>query len=113
MKNNSKRVPAAGGDPAYAVAHVDPVCATCAAHGSLMDGKDYGFPMLEVDDLRTRLKARPLLRQHELTALEITSGLRKQEDDLKREHVLAVKVLVQAIVVIRAVAQEQRRRAGL
>ena len=40
-------------------------------------------------------------------------GSRQQDRDLEREHVLAVEVLVQAVVVALAVAQEQRRRPEL
>ena len=40
-------------------------------------------------------------------------GLGQQDRDLQREDVLAVEVLVQAVVVARAVLQQQRRRPRL
>ncbi len=56
-----------------------------------------------------RLLARTLLGQHELAAREFTARRRKQNRHLERKHLVAVEILVQAVVVARAIAQEQRR----
>ena len=40
------------------------------------------------DDARRRLRAWPLLDEHELAAVEIATGLAEQDHDLQRKHVL-------------------------
>ena len=63
--------------------------------------------------MTTRLHARALLGQHELAAGEVSARLRQQDGELQREDMLAVEVLVEAVVVAGAVAEEERGRAGL
>jgi hypothetical protein len=67
-------------------------------------------PCCERHDLAARLHARPLLDQQELAALEVAAGLAQQDRGLDREDEVAVEVAVQAVVVARPVAQQQRRR---
>ena len=59
------------------------------------------------------LRARALLEQHELAALEVAPGSDSTVSDLEREVDVAVEVLVQRVPVALAVAQDQRRRALL
>jgi len=54
-----------------------------------------------------------LLGQNELAAREVLSWIREQDGDLQGEHVRAVQILVQAVVVTRAVLEQQRRRPRL
>ena len=54
------------------------------------------------------MHAGPLLREHEFAAGEISLRLGKQDRDLDRKDVLSVKILMQAVIVARAVLQEQR-----
>ena len=70
-------------------------------------------PWRQRRDFGARLHARPLLGQHEFTAVKIALRLGEQDRDLQRKKVLAVHVLMQAIVVAGAVAQQKRRRARL
>jgi len=52
------------------------------------------------------LHARALLRHHELPAREVALGLGQENGDLQRKDVLAVKILMQAVVVANPVLQE-------
>ena len=63
--------------------------------------------------MRAALRARTLLHQHELAALEVDAGLGQHRQDLEREVDVAVQVLVQGVPVAFAVAQDQRRRPCL
>src|SRR6516225_818356 len=107
------RWPAARPQTAHAVAHVDAVDAARALHRPMMHGKDYALALRERHDFRPRLHARPLLREHEFAAGEIFARPRQQKGNLQREHVLAVEILMQAIVVADAVGKQQRRRLQL
>ena len=98
---------------ADAVAHVDAVDAARALHRPVMHRKDHAFALAQRHDLHARLHARPLLGQHELAAGEVASRIGQQDRELQREDVLAVKILVQAVVIAFAVLQQQRRRFGL
>ena len=79
-------------------------------HRPFVDGEDHRVALAERHDLAARLHARALLDQHELAAAEIALGIAQQHGRLQREHQLAVEVAVQAVVVARPVAQQQRRR---
>src|SRR5258705_1776821 len=65
------------------------------------------------DHLRARLHPGPLLGEEELAAAEVAAGRGQEEGRLQRKEDLAVDVLVQAVVVVRLVAQEERCRAVL
>jgi hypothetical protein len=56
------------------------------------------------------LHPRSLLREHELATGEVDLGLAQEHRDLEREGECPVEVLVQAVEVARAIAEEQRRR---
>src|SRR5262245_44656253 len=94
--------------PADAVAHGDPIDAARALHRPVVHWKDHALALPERHHLGARLHARPLLGQDEFAAGKIGARPRQQERDLQREHVLAVDVLVQAIVV----ARSEERRVG-
>ena len=63
--------------------------------------------------LGARLHARSLLGEDELAAVEIPSRLGQERRDLQREDVLSVQILMQAVVIVRSVLQQERRRQGL
>ena len=113
VEDHAQRVTLPGSHAADAVAEVDAIDPARATHGALVHGKDHGIPPSERHDLDARLHARPLLGQHELAAGELLAGLRQQARNLKRKDMLAIQILVQAVVVVRTVAEEQRRRPGL
>src|SRR5205085_10986092 len=67
----------------------------------------------QLHDLCARLHAWALLGEHELATGEVHSRLGEQDHHLQREHVLAVEILMQAVVVASAIAKEQWRRPPL
>ena len=106
-----KRSPA---EPADAVAHGDAIGAARALHrAARARRRSRRRPGARRHDLGARLHARPLLGQHELAACEVAARLGQQDRDLERKQMLAVDVLMQAIVVARAIAQQERRRPRL
>jgi len=95
------------------VAHRGAVPAAHALRRALVHGEDRGIPLLQRHDLAARLHARPLLDQHELAAGEVAARGAQQHHDLEREDHVAIEIAVQAVVVARPVAQQERRRPGL
>ncbi len=91
------------------MAHAGPVHAARALRRALRHGEDHHVAARQRHHLHPRLLARTLLRQHEFPPVEIRPRLRQQHGRLQREHVLAVQVLVQAVVVAGTVLQQQRR----
>ena len=76
--------------------------------------REYGrLTTAQRHDLGPRLHARTLLGEHQLAAGEVRSRLGQQDHDLQREHMLAIEILMQAVVVTGAVAKEKRRRPCL
>src|SRR5438046_2843966 len=107
VEDHAQRMAGTRAQSTDAVAHVDAVDAAYALHGSVSDREDHGLSTLERHDLRSRLLARALLGEDELATGEIVVGPREQEGGLQRENMLAIDVLVQAVVVARAVLQQQ------
>src|SRR5262245_35476031 len=103
----------AGADAADAMAQVDPIAAARALDRPVVDRERNRIALAQPHHLGTALDAPALLRAQELAAGEIAAGLRQQDGDLQRERELAIEILVQAVVVARAVLQQQRRRTGL
>ncbi|MNC85217.1 hypothetical protein D3C83_08070 [compost metagenome] len=79
----------------------------------MMNREHYGIALAERDHHRPRLHARTLLGDDEFAAGEVPRGFRQQDGRLQREDMLAVEILVQAVIVIGAVLQQQRRRPAL
>src|SRR5262249_24919261 len=100
-------------DATDAVAVIDAVEPTGALHGSVMDGEHGSVTLPQRDHLGARLHSRPLLGKNELASFEVVSGLRQQGRHLQGEYVLAVKILMQTVVITFPVLQQQRRRAAL
>ena len=98
---------------ADAVAERHPVRPARALRRPVAHGEDHAVALPEAHDLGARLHARPLLGQHELAAGKIPSGRGEQDRDLQRKPERAVDVLMQAIVVAGAIAQQERRRPRL
>ena len=102
MKNHAQRMALTAANATHAMAKIDTVRAASALNRTTVDREDHGVTLTQRDDLGPRLHARSLLREHELAAGEICSGFRQQNRDLQRKHMLAVKILMQAVVVVRA-----------
>src|SRR4051794_34494927 len=66
-----------------------------------------------LQDVRAALRARALLEEDELAAVEVDSRLRQDGQDLEREEDVAVEVLMEGVPVALAVAEDERRRPRL
>ena len=71
------------------------------------------FRLLEGDGFTARLGARALLVEQELAAGVIAPALIQDAGRLQWEGDLAIQILMQAVVIVRFVTQQQRRRSGL
>ena len=103
VKDDAERVALSAAQAAHAMAHVDAVDAAGTSDGPVMDGENDRVALGERYYLDPRLHARPLFGEHKLAAGEVG---REQESGLQREDVLTVKILVQTVVVARAVLQK-------
>ena len=101
MEDDADGVPVAGPDATDAVPQIDPVIPPRASDWPMMHGENHRIALAERDNLGPRLHAWPLLRQDELAAVEIAPRLRQQYCRLQREGEVAVKILMQAVVVAR------------
>jgi len=72
----------------------------------MMDGEDHRIALPERYDFRARLHPRPLLGDDELAPFEVSRRPRQQDRQLQREDMLTVQVLMQAVVVVGAVAKQ-------
>src|SRR4051812_22395912 len=99
-------MPVARPQTANPVPHIDPVDTPCSLHRALMYRENHAIALLKRHDLHSRLHARPLLGQHKLTARKVFLWFREQESYLQRENMFAVKVLVQAIIIVLAVLEQ-------
>jgi hypothetical protein len=95
------------------MAEIDSVEAACALHWPAVDRKHNCVTLLQRHHRGTRLHARALLSEHELTTLEIFPRFAEENRHLERENMLAIAILMQAVVIILAVLQQQWGRAGL
>jgi hypothetical protein len=75
VEDDAERVTMPCADAAHAMSKVDPIHASSACHGTLVDGEDHGITLTKRDDFRSRLHARALLRNYELTAREVSPRL--------------------------------------
>src|SRR5689334_17263624 len=71
VEDDPERMARATHDATDSVAHCHAIGAAGALHRAMVDGKDHRLAQLERHHRRSRLRARPLLDQHELAAGEI------------------------------------------
>src|SRR3984893_17966253 len=113
MEDDPERVALAGAHATDAVALVHAIDAARALYGTMMHGEDDRLALSQRHHLDLRLPARTLLHQRELAAGEIRPGIAEQHGQLERKGVIAVEILMQAVVVARAVFEDERRRSEL
>jgi hypothetical protein len=106
MENDADGVSSSRPQSANAVSHVDAVGSPRALDRAMVDGKYHALALVERDHLGPRLHAGPLFGEDEFAAREIDGGPCEQERDLEREDMLAVKVLVQAVVIVGPVLEQ-------
>ncbi|ABA53703.1 hypothetical protein BURPS1710b_A0614 [Burkholderia pseudomallei 1710b] len=113
VEDDPERMALPGAHAAHAVPKIHAIDTARALHRAMMDGEHDRVALLERHDIGARLHARPLLGDHEFAAREIGARLREQNRRLQREYVLAIQILMQAVVVAFAIAQQQRCRTQL
>ena len=113
MEDNAQHVPSAGADAAHAVSMLDSINATGTLHRTIPHREYRQIALSQLKYLDLRLHARALLRDDEVTALEIATGFREEDRRLQRKHLFPVHVLMQAIEVTRNILQQKRRWQAL
>lgn len=79
------------------MAQIDPVSAFRAHLRTVANCENHRLALFEQDDLGTRLHARALFGNDEFAAFEFFMRRAQEDGGLKRENVLAVKVLVETV----------------
>ena len=113
MKNDTESPAIAGGDFADAVADSYAIGAALAGGGTVAGRDDERVALAGEERAAHRLRAGRVFDQQELAAGVVAAGLGEEADDLEGEGDLAVDVLVEAVEIAGAVAEDQRGRAGL
>jgi hypothetical protein len=90
-----------------AMTHGHSIIAACAADRALVDREYNRVTLLQIHDVWSGLQAWTLLGQDELSTGKILSGLRQKNRHLQWENQFSVQILMQAVVVLRAVLQQQ------
>ena len=106
MKDDTKNKPPSAPDCRDAVAHLRAVDAASARDRPVIDSKSDGVSPVERDDMGARLHARTLLGQQEFAAFEVFSGRRQQDRDLDREYFGSVNILMEPVVIARAIGEQ-------
>ena len=91
VEDDAGRVALAGQDPADAVPEIDAVESRCPLHRTVMYGEDYAVALAEGNHHRSRLHLRAPRGDDEFTASEIAARFRKQDGELEREDMLAIR----------------------
>jgi hypothetical protein len=113
VKDDAEGVAMAGPYSTDAVTHVHPIASAGSAHRPVVDWENYPVTLTNRHDLSARLHAWSLLGQDKFAAGEIRSRFRQKNRHLQRKNMLAVKILMQAVVIVGAILEEERRRLGL
>jgi len=76
----------------------------------MMNGENDAVTLLKRHNDRSRLPTRPLFGHHKFAALEILPRFRQQNRELEREHMFAVQILMEAVVIVSLVLEQKRCR---
>jgi hypothetical protein len=113
MEDDAKRCAVARMNGADTMAKDDTVVAARASYWAKANREDNGIAACQLRYRWSRLHPGALFRQNELATDKVLARLREKDRDLKRENMLAVKVLMQAIVTALLILQQQRCCQGL
>lgn len=103
VKYDAEREALAPANFAHAMAHFDAVGAACSGSRCFVDREHDRVTHPQRHDMRARLHSRALFGQDEFAAVEIDFRLGQQDRHLKRKMEVAVKILMEAIIVAGAV----------
>ena len=105
MKNNPGRITSAKSNATDAMPQRDSIETACPLHRTMVHGKQDSVSLPQRHHHGPRLHAGPLFGQDDFTAGEVLLGSGQQNHQLQRKQVLAVEVLVQTVIVLRAILQ--------
>src|ERR1700677_4190853 len=86
---------------------VHPIRSPRTMYRTMMDRERDCIPLMEMNDLRPGLHARPLLSKNKLSPSEVCARLRQENRDLNWEHLFSIEVLVEAVVIPRPILKKQ------
>jgi hypothetical protein len=109
MKDDPQRVTVPRAQPAHTVPHVNAIAAAFALHRTMVYRESHSITLTKRNDLWPRLHARTLFGKYKFSACKVGPWLRQQDRHLYGENMLAVKVLMQTVVVTLAILQQQGR----
>src|SRR6185437_14964547 len=113
MENDSQSIALACDKRADAMTVIDRIGAALALDRAVMHGEHHAVAVAERHHAGAGLGAGPLLGHHEFAAGEVPARLGQKNRHLQREDMLAIKILVQAIVIARAIFEQQGRGTAL
>src|SRR5882757_9044512 len=88
---------------------VHSIHATSSLHRTTMYGEHHAVSLMKGHYHRAGLHSGPLLRHNELAAGEVPTGLGQKNGKLEGEHMLAIEIPMQAIVIVSRVPQQEGR----
>lgn len=108
VKDDAYRVTLSGPQAADAMPKINSVDTPGSPYRAVMHGKGHRISLAQWHNFRPGLHPRTLLGQNELAAREVPLRLGEKKGYLGRKDMLAVKVLMQAVVVHDSILQQQR-----
>src|ERR1039457_2149817 len=100
MESNPHRMAVPQEDAADAVPQIDAIHAANTLYRTFVNRENDTVALTKRHNDRPRLHAWPLLCHHEFATGEVLARFRQQNSELERKDMLAVKVLMQAVVII-------------
>jgi hypothetical protein len=113
VENDAKRVSVSRPDTAHAVSQIHTVHAIVAVDRAITNREYNAVSLSKRHNHRSGLHTRPLFRHNKFTAGKIFRAFRQQDCELKREHMVAVQVLVQTVVIVWPVPEQKWCRFDL
>src|SRR5580692_5328225 len=108
MKDDPQGVTMARAQSAHTVPHVNAIAAAFALHWTVVYRESYSITLTKRNDLWPRLHARTLFGKYKFSARKVAPRFRQQDRHLYGKNMLAVKVLMQTVVVALPILQQQR-----
>ena len=105
VENDTERMTVSRQDAAHAVTEIHAIHALVTLHRAIMNCEHNAISLSKRHNYRPRLHTRSLFRHHEFAAREVFVGFRQKDRELERENMLAIKVLVQTVVIVGSVLE--------
>lgn len=95
------------------MAQGDPIGASGAALGPVVDSEDYRLTLMERNDRGPGLHSGTLFGQNELSTREVLPRFAEEKGDLEREDELTIEILVETVVIVLLIFEQQGSGATL